>query len=75
MHYFMIVVQLLLILFDFVFIQFFCSFFMRKIFNSDTGLYSSISILLYVKYGTCHHHHLCKSNKHHTSDCTVSVLV
>jgi hypothetical protein len=29
-----------------------------------------ISILLYKN-----HHHLCKSNKHHASDCTIFVLV
>jgi hypothetical protein len=66
-----------LILFDFCFpfdsFAFHCSLFMRKIFNSDPGLYSRYFDPVVREVPV--HHHLCKSNKHHTSDCTIFVLV
>jgi hypothetical protein len=68
-----IVVQFILLLFHFI--QFLCLMFIvqRKRFNSDHGLYSSYLDPIVREVPV--HHHLCKSNKHHTSDWTVFVLV
>jgi hypothetical protein len=46
-----------------------------KMFNSDPGLYSRYFDPVPVVHEVLVHHHLCKSNKHHTSDCTIFVLV
>jgi hypothetical protein len=62
------------LLFDFCFHSIILLFIVqRKRFNSDPGLYSRYfdSIVREVPV----HHHLCKSNKHHTLDCTDFVLV
>jgi hypothetical protein len=85
LFYYFVVVRLL---FDFVHLlfnsfAFHCSLFMRKIFNSDPGLFSRyfdpVPIVREVPVPEVRevlvHHHLCKSNKHHTSDCTAFVLV
>jgi hypothetical protein len=47
-----------------------CSLFMRKY---SVLILDSIPGILIPLYKN--HHHLCKSNKHHTSDCTIFVLV
>ncbi len=70
--------SIILLLFNFIqffSIQFHClkKWFMRKIFNSDPGLYSRYFDPIVHEVPV--HHNLCKSNKHHTSDCTFFVLV
>ncbi len=84
---FIIVVQFILLLFNFsfvfcstfVFIQFFCFFIVHcsllkeKRLNSDPGLYSRHFNPVVREVPV--HHHLCRSNKHHTSDCSDFVLV
>jgi hypothetical protein len=73
--------SILLLLFDFHSIllfdsfAFYCSLFIfqRKRFSSDPGLYSKYFDPVVREEPV--HHRLCKSNKHHTLDCTVFVLV
>jgi hypothetical protein len=69
--YFVVVWLFFHVLFKFCSIRLFCSLFIRKIFNSDPGLYSRYFALVVKKLPSPS----MQVNKHHTSDCTVFVLV